>query len=86
MVLLTELSTNEVVVQGTTDEDGYYVLPYQHKGKRALYLISLWGAGTPMDQLIELQGNGWAEVNFDASTGAIDATWKGADRGRKKRH
>jgi hypothetical protein len=74
------------MVQGTTDEDGYYLLPYKHKGKRELYLISLWGAGAPMEQLIELQANGWAEVNFDASTGAIDASWKGADRGRKKRH
>ncbi len=85
IVTLTLLSTNEVVAQGTTDEDGYYLLPYQHKGKRALYLITLWGAGAPMDQLIELQANGWAEVNFDVSTGAIDASWKGQDTGPKKR-
>jgi hypothetical protein len=82
-VILTRSSTNEVVMQGTTDADGYYTLPYKHKGKRALYRIGLWGAGEPLEEVIELQGNGWAEVNFDVSTGTIDASWKGEDKGGK---
>ena len=48
--------------------------------------MGLWCVGAPTNQLNELQVNGWAEVNLDVSTGAIDATWKGTDRGPEERH
>jgi len=68
VVELFRKDTGDTVQNGVTDEDGFYVLPYKHKGKPALYKVVLYApdcVGGIIVQEVELQGNGWAEVNFD---------------------
>jgi len=78
-VMLYRNSTGQVVQSGTTDEDGFYTLVYKHKGKKDVYTVILFEAG--MQQLIQLKGNGWAEVDFDLFTGTTSATWAGEGQG-----
>ena len=63
-------SENNVVQTGLTDEDGYYLLQYKHKGKPAPYTIDLYESeGGPLiyttSPSFYLQGNGWVEINFN---------------------
>jgi hypothetical protein len=82
-VMLHRLSTDEIVQMGTTDEDGAYLLSYKHTGAPELYLVIL--TNPQMDQLVQLKGNGWAEVNFDVHTGVIDAAWAETGGGRRRK-
>jgi hypothetical protein len=65
---LVRVSTGELIGSAVTDEDGYYTIPYKHKGKRANYDVTLNG-GHGITQRIQLKANGWGEVNFDVFTG-----------------
>jgi len=67
-VELVRVSTGETVAAGQTDEDGYYTIPFKHTGKQAMYTVILGGA-FGLEQDVQLNGNGWAEVNFDVFTG-----------------
>jgi hypothetical protein len=67
-VELVRVSTGELVGSALTDEDGYFAIPYKHKGKRAMYDVTLIG-GSNITQRVQLKANGWAEVNFDVFTG-----------------
>jgi hypothetical protein len=81
-LMLYRNSTGEVVQTGTTDEDGYYTLVYKHTGKKDVYTIILDYPPMPlMQQMIELKGNGWAEVDFDLFTETTTATWAGEGQG-----
>jgi hypothetical protein len=84
--LLVELIRNnsgEVVKSGLTDQDGFWTTPYKHKGKPVLYTVVIYEPGcTLIGQEIELQGNGWANVDFDASTCTSTAEY---GKGRNKR-
>jgi hypothetical protein len=67
-VEVVRVKTGELVGTGVTDDDGYYAIPYKHKGKRAMYHVTLNG-GHNIVQRVQLKSNGWAEVNFDVFTG-----------------
>jgi hypothetical protein len=82
VVQLYRNSTDEIVVSDVTDEDGYYALEYKHKGKSDIYTVILVGQNA---QMISLKANGWAEVNFDVTTGATEATWTGQNNGGGRR-
>ena len=72
--------TSGAVKATQADEDGYYALQYKHKGKPTTYTVEVysdasygtWVASTP----VELQGNGWAEVNFLADSCDNPSTWE----------
>jgi hypothetical protein len=78
-IMLYNNSTGEVVQTGTTDMEGFYTLTYKHTGKKSVYTVILVEAG--MQQLVELKGNGWAEVDFDLFTETSTATWAGEGQG-----
>ena len=69
--------TNGVVHTGETDEDGYYLLNYKHKGKPTVYTIVL-DNGSGLSGEAPLKGNGFVEVNFDLTTGT--ATTEGDEK------
>ena len=69
--------TNGVVHTGETDEDGYYLLDYKHKGKPTVYTIVL-DNGSGLSGEAPLKGNGFVEVNFDLTTGT--ATTEGDEK------
>ena len=60
--------SNGVVQTGETDEDGYFLLNYKHKGKPTVYTITL-DDGSELTGEAPLKGNGFVEVNFDLTTG-----------------
>ena len=62
-------STGKVLVTSTTDKDGFYVLPYAHKGKPALFTITLGTGATAVSKVVELRANGWTEASYDAGMG-----------------
>jgi hypothetical protein len=70
-------STDEIVATGTTDGEGYYSIDYTHHGKSDIYTVILVGQNA---QMISLKSKGWAEVNFDVTTGATEAIWTGKDK------
>jgi hypothetical protein len=62
-------SPSTILKTATTDPDGFYTLPYKHKGKPALYELCTYdetGAVTLGCIVFELQGNGWTQINFDS--------------------
>jgi hypothetical protein len=62
--------TKGVVQSSESDDDGYYALAYKHRGKPTLYEVKLYDTqgGTLLHtEYVELQGNGWGEVNFWAN-------------------
>jgi hypothetical protein len=62
--------TGVLVKTGVVDEDGAYAVVHKHKGKPANYTVSLiidGPCGPRIKQIVELQGNGWSNVNFDVS-------------------
>ena len=61
-------STGKVISTGTTDQDGFYALPYAHKGKPALFTITLGTGATKASKVIELHANGWTEADYDPLT------------------
>ena len=69
LVELIRSGSGEIVKRARTDEDGFWATIYRHRGRPALYTVAIYepGCGT-IRQEIELQGNGWANVDFDAST------------------
>ena len=68
-----EHPTNGVVAAGETDEDGYYLVDYKHKGKHTAYTVTLHdGSASGLSGQATLKGNGFAEVNFDVTTGTVD--------------
>jgi hypothetical protein len=81
---LVRVNTGELVASGTSDDDGYYALPYKHKGKRAQYDVILNG-GVSITHRIQLKANGWAEVTYDVftgtSTGYFTSSGGGGGRG-----
>jgi hypothetical protein len=74
-------STDEIIGGATTDEDGYWTIEYKHKGKADIYTVILVGQNA---QMISLKANGWAEVNFDVTTGTSQAIWSGQKKGGKR--
>ena len=68
---------------GFTDADGSYILDHRHTGPAELYVVEFADFG--LNQLIQLKGNGWAEVSLDASTGTINATWTDTGGPKKRR-
>jgi hypothetical protein len=74
----------ELVEITVTDEDGYFTLPYTHRGKPNWYTVRWMGTcdgGDFLEDTVRLQSNGWSEVNFlldtcttTAETGCGDAT------------
>lgn len=56
----------QVVADGFTDADGYHVLNYRHTGPAAWYTVIV---ADTIHVPIWLAANGWAEVNYDSTTG-----------------
>jgi hypothetical protein len=85
--LLVELIRNdsgEVVKSGLTDQDGFWTTPYKHRGKPELYTVVIYEPGCALiGQEIELQGSGWANVDFDASVCTSTVEY-GKGRNKKK--
>jgi hypothetical protein len=78
------VSNGKVVKSGFTDEDGYYSLPYKHKGKQALYDIRLYAAKPEVEPSFPLyttnpgfylQSNGWVELNLSALLCEAPTEW-----------
>ena len=71
-----------IVLTAETDEDGYYLLEYKHKGKPTAYTVTLTTAdGTELSGQAILKGNGFAEVNFDLTTGTVEVVNDGSKTG-----
>jgi hypothetical protein len=61
-------STGQVVAQGDTDADGYYMVVYKHIGSPETYEVRMTSTspgypGTATANVV-LKANGWAEANF----------------------
>jgi len=56
-------TAGQVVGSAETDEDGFYMIVYKHKGKAALYMVRM---NSPYSGygFITLKGNGFEEANF----------------------
>jgi hypothetical protein len=70
LTLTRRSDPNSILQTATTDQDGFYALPYKHKGKPAMYNVNIYDATgtTRLSSIaVELQGNGWTNVNFDSS-------------------
>jgi hypothetical protein len=81
-VELINNTTGETVQTGWTDQDGYWATVYKHKGKPTIYTVLIWEETCgSIAQEIELQGNGWANVDFDPSTCTSTAEY---GKGRNK--
>jgi hypothetical protein len=52
----------QLMITNTTDEDGWYLFEYKHKGKQAEYTIEL--PDYSASQTVLLKANKFAEVNF----------------------
>jgi hypothetical protein len=57
------------VLTAITDEDGWYMIEYKHKGKPADYIIEVWENGTgeglaDYTETVRLKGNAFAEATF----------------------
>jgi hypothetical protein len=52
----------ELLGEATTDDDGWYMYEYKHKGKPAKYTVELLGYG--LSETGTLKANKFAEVNF----------------------
>ncbi len=61
---------NGVVATAETDDDGFYLMQYKHKGKPTVYTIQLQGGGGVGE--IPLKGNSRGEAHYDATT----MTWE----------
>jgi hypothetical protein len=60
---------NAILQTSTTDEDGSYALIYKHKGKPTMYIVDLYdqsGNDVLSTITVELQGNGWTNIDFDS--------------------
>ena len=76
--------TDGVVLTAETDEDGYYLLEYKHKGKPTLYTVTLTTQdGTVLSGQVTLKGNGFAEVNFDLTMGTVEVVKDGSKTGSR---
>jgi len=60
------------VAEGISDQDGYYMIVYKHKGKAATYTVKLAGTGCTQTKSALLKGNGYDEVNFSDSMATED--------------
>ncbi len=60
----------ELVKSTVTDEDGAYALVYKHRGRPSPYTVFIYHpeCGGGLAEPIELQGNGWSNVNFYQDT------------------
>jgi hypothetical protein len=71
VVELMNNKTGEIVQTAWTDEDGAWATVYKHRGKPTMFTVRIWEEDEDcgsIAQEIELQGNGWANVDFDPST------------------
>jgi hypothetical protein len=69
LTLVKSSNPGTILQTATTDQDGFYTLPYKHKGKPAWYTVSLYddtGSLLLGSIGIELQGNGWTQIDFDS--------------------
>jgi hypothetical protein len=58
-------SKGALLVSGVTDEDGWYMLSYSHRGKEATFYVTVTPpGGRAKTQTIKLKANRYAEVNF----------------------
>ena len=73
------IRSGKVVAKATTDADGFYAIGYKHKGKAATFTVRFRGEAT-LTQNVTLKANGWAEVNFDLSTGAASSQFGSSTR------
>jgi hypothetical protein len=81
-VELINNKTGKTVQSGWTDGDGYWSTEYKHKGKPTIYTVLLEEENCGfIAQEVELQGNGWANVDFDPSTCTSTAEY---GKGRNK--
>jgi hypothetical protein len=60
-------ASGAVIATSITDKDGFYGLNYKHTGKAARFTVVLGN----VSQVVTLKANGWAEVDYDVTTG----TW-----------
>jgi hypothetical protein len=68
-------STGEIVGTGETDEDGFWAVPYKHKGKAAWYTVWLLGQYDLLGHIELKGGSGWGNVDFDVDTETYTAEW-----------
>jgi hypothetical protein len=73
--------SGKVVRTAVSDEDGFYALPWSHKGKPASYTVRLLG-GYGLSRAIQLKSGGWAEVTFDVSTGTSSGQFGFGEKSR----
>jgi hypothetical protein len=69
LTLAKSSNPGTILQTAITDQDGFYTLPYKHKGKPAWYTVSLYdefGTGLLGSIGVELQGNGWTQIDFDS--------------------
>ena len=83
-------SSGEIVSEALTDEDGFNTLPYKHKGRPSQYTVNLYDDQDKTtllhSQVIELQGNGWVEIQFDGCPvwSSTAEYGKGRNKGKSK--
>jgi hypothetical protein len=80
-------SNGLVVSTAETDDDGFYLLEYKHKGKRTWFTINIDyidedGAIQHFEQQVELKGNALLEASYNPITGEWDVIY-GAGYGKK---
>ena len=64
---LKDATGKTVLATGVTDKDGFYALNYKQTGKAANFIVTLGN----VSYVVTLKANGWAEVDYDVTTG----TW-----------
>jgi hypothetical protein len=81
-------SNGEVVSTAETDADGFYLLEYKHRGKRAWFTVIIeytdeYGTVQHFEQPLELKANALLEASLDPDTGEWDVIY-GAGYGNMK--
>jgi hypothetical protein len=68
------------VTTATTDEDGFFAIPFKHTGPRTWYSVQLTGQ-YDLTERIQLKANAFAEVSFDIPSGCFlsDCYGRGED-------
>jgi hypothetical protein len=76
-VKLIRQSTGVVVATGTTDQDGFYLLPYLHTGSPESFIVVIGQGLSAIWTFVELKANRLTEVSYDVTTGRWTITSSG---------
>ncbi len=65
LIIPPQVRFEEPHLDGISDEDGWYMIEYKHKGRPTVYPIEVWiGGSLEVEDSVMLKGNAFAEKHF----------------------